>query len=175
MKLYQNKDLQDLFGNIKADAASFAQKVHEALTSCAFYAFKDGNTTPFNQLLDAVGNGTHVKGITRWVELVARIGRVSNGVIVVNKKVRDESGVIDEATFKPFYDEMSKVMWLNATPKQKTESVFDEADYLKRVIAKLTKEGYPELARMVKDAELDYSINQRNAQQEIADELAAQQ
>jgi hypothetical protein len=174
MKLLQIAALQALFGTIKSDAATFANNVQEALITCAYFAFKDGNTTPFNQLLAAVGNGTHIAGITRWIELVAGIGRVNKGVIILNKKVRDESGVIDEVTFQPFYDEMSKVMWLNAAPKQKAESVFDEADYVKRVVAKLTKEGYPKLAAMIKDTELAYAINARKEQEELEARVKAE-
>ena len=155
---YDMKQLNTKIRSIKTNAATFRTLVQEALIAAAFFAFKDGNVTPFNNIIEAAGNGTHIQGITMWVELCAGIGRVKKGVIVLNKKVRDESGVIDEATFAPFLEEMSKVSWFEIAGKQKPESVFDEGAYLKRVTKKLTDEGYTDLAEAIKQAELAWLV-----------------
>lgn len=154
---------------IKSGAEKFRGLVHDALIHAAYFAFKDGNTTPFNDLIEAVGNGTHIKGITMWVELVAGIGRVRDEKIVLNKKVMTQSGVIDLATFEPFKQEMEKApRWFEITGKQKPESVFDEGAYMKRVIKKLTEEGYADLADQLKQTELKWLVQKAAAAGENA-------
>jgi len=155
---------------IAKHSAAFNKMVQEMLVSAAYYAFTQGSTTEFNRLIAACGNGVHVKGITMWIELVAGIGRVHNGEIVLNKKIRDASGVIDYETFKPFEDEMRKIAWHEIAGTQKQESVFDEGSYMKRVITKLTKEGYAGLADVLKQAELQYFAQQAMARAELTRE-----
>lgn len=166
MNIHTGEQLQGCIKKLQKHSSVFNKMVQEALISCAFYAFKDGNCTPFDQLIEAVGPGVHIKAITRWVELVAGIGRVYKGKIVLNKKVRDMSGVIDLETFRPFYDEMIQVKWYDAAGKQQLESVFDEGTFMKRVITKLTKEGYAGLAVAIQQAELQYLAGIAQAQRD---------
>lgn len=170
----------DNLKKLRTDSKAFANLVQEMLVSAAFFAFKDGNCTPFNQMIEAVGPGTHLAGITRWIELVAGIGRVKEGKIVLNKKVREDSGVIDEKTFAPFEEEMRKVMWHDTTPRQKAESVFDEGSYMKRVLKKLTDQGFGDLADALKQAELAWLVKHatskgNNATAEAGTPAAAEQ
>lgn len=161
-------------GKIARHSAIFNNMVQEMLISAAFYAFTQGSTTEFNRLISACGNGVHVKGITMWIELIAGIGRVHNGEIVLNKKVRDMSGVVDYATFAPFEAEMRKVAWYEVAGEQKKESVFDEGAYMKRVIQKLTKEGYAGLAEAIQQAELQYLAHQAMAVQTLTTEVVTE-
>jgi hypothetical protein len=170
MNIFTGEQLQGCFKKLSKHAGVFNKVVQDALLSCAYYAFKDGNTTPFDQLIAAVGPGVHVKAITRWIELVSGIGRVYKGAIVLNKKVRDMSGVIDLDTFKPFYDDMTQVMWFDAAGKQKMESVFDEGVYLKGVCTKLTKNGWAGLAEAIKQAELQYLVQAAASQRDDAEQ-----
>lgn len=157
MTIQTKQALNGTIRSIKTNAKKFRELVQEALISCAFYAYKDGNMTPFNDLLAAVGNGTHIQGITRWIELVSMIGRVKDKQIVLNKKVRDQSGVIDEKTFAPFEADMrAGAPWFEVAGKQQPESVFDEGQYMKRVYKKLADNGYPGLAEELKQAELKF-------------------
>lgn len=149
---------------ISTTAGKLRDQVHLALIAAAYFAFKDGNTTPFNQIIASCGNAAHIKGITMWIELVSGIGRVEDEVIVLNKKVREQSGVIDEASFQQFADEMDKVKWYEVAGEQKPESVFDEGEYMKRVTKKLTKEGYSDLAEALKQTELKWLIARRKAE-----------
>lgn len=156
---------------ISKHAGVFREMVQNMLVSAAFFAYKDGNVTPFNQLINAVGNGTHIKGITMWIELVAGIGRVNNGQIVLNKKVREMSGVIDEKSFEEYEKDMRKIAWYEVAGKQKAESVFDEGAYMKRVIKKLTDEGYAGLAETIKKAELAWLVAQSQSQQQEPEQV----
>lgn len=171
MTIQSKQSLTKTIRSIKSSAGKFRELVQEALISCAFYAYKDGNTTPFNDLIAAAGNGTHIQGITRWIELASMIGRVKDGEIVVNKKVRDQSGVINEETFAPYEKAMrAAAPWYEIAGKQKPESVFDEGQYMKRVYKKLTENGYPGLAEELKQAELKFlarsaaSVSKANAE-----------
>lgn len=159
---------------IAKHSAVFNRMVQELLISAAFFAFKEGSTTEFNRLITACGNGVHLKAITMWVELISGIGRVYKGEIVLNKKVRDMSGVVDADTFAPFEKEMRQVNWWEVTGEQKAESVFDEGAYMKRVISKLTKEGYAGLAEALQQAELAYLAQAARAASE-ADEVTAEE
>ena len=158
MAIMTMQNLNRSIRKLGTHAVAFRQMVQESLVSAAFFAFRDGNVTPFNQIILAVGNGTHIKGITMWVEIAAGIGRVKDGAIVLNKKVRDQSGVIDEATFAEFEAEMCKINWWEVAGKQHAESVFDEGVYMKRVIKKLTDKGYSDLAETIKQAELGWLV-----------------
>jgi hypothetical protein len=170
MAILTNEQFNRGLGKIAKHSAIFNNMVQEMLISAAYYAFKEGSTTEFNRLITACGNGVHVKALTRWIELVSGIGRVLNNEIVLNKKVRDMSGVIDYETFKPFEAEMRKITWYDFSGEQKKESVFDEGAYMKRVIQKLTKEGYAGLAAEIQQAELKYLAQQAMAVTELVAE-----
>lgn len=156
-------------------AAVFRNMVQEMLISSAFYAYKEGSTTEFNRLLSAVGEGTHKSSITRWIELVSGIGRVKGGQIVLNKKVRDESGVTDYASFQQYEDDMRAVNWWETEPEQRLESVFDEGAYMNRVYKKLISNGYAGLADALKQSELVYLAQAAAAlrdEEEVVEETA---
>lgn len=144
--------------SISTNAATFRADVQEALISASYYAFKDGDSGPLNRVLDAVGEGTRKKGITMWVELVAGICRVKEGKFVLNKKIRDQSGVINEATFAEFEEELRKVAWWEVAGKEKVASVFDTDKYMDSVLKKLEKEGQASLASDLRDALIAYHV-----------------
>lgn len=158
MAVMNPKALATSIKNISTNATKMREAVQEALVSAAYYAFKDGDTGPFNHILDAVGNGTHKKGITMWIEICAGIGRVKDGKIVLNKKVRGESAVTDEASFAEYEAEMRKVAWHEIAGVQKAESVFEATKYIDNVIKKLERENCLELANMIRQTELAYRI-----------------
>ena len=158
MAIMSSKQLSSSIKSIKNNAAKLREQIHEALVSATFYAYKDGNTTTLDQIVEAVGNGTHKRGITMWVELVAGIAHVKEGKFALNKKIRNESGVTDEATFASIEEEIRKVAWYEVAGEQKVESVFDADKYLDNVVKKLTRENQTELANMVKDLLISYHI-----------------
>jgi len=166
MKIMTNDQLQGMFRKLTKHSAAFNNMVQDALLTCAYYGYKDGNTEPFNQLIGSVGPGVHLQHITRWIELVAGIGRVHKERIVLNKKVFEVAGVTNEETFQEHYDNMAPIMWHEAGGKQRAESVFDEGAYMKRVLKKLSAEGYAGLAAALKQAELAYLVKMAESERD---------
>jgi len=137
---------------------SFAADVQEALISSAYYAMKDGNTTPLNDLLASLGTVARLKGFTVWVELFCPV-RVKNEQFVLNKAAAKEYTVVDEASFAEYEAAMRDApRWDKIIAKEKAESVFSEQKYMERVIKKLIEEGEKELADVLAAAELAYRI-----------------
>ena len=106
-----------------------------------YFAFKDGNTTPLNSILDMAVNSKaiDVKRVTLWVELHAGIARVKKEQFVLNKKVRDDSNVTDEESFAPFETSLRTVAWYDIMGKKKATSVFEIDSALEQAIKSITK------------------------------------
>jgi hypothetical protein len=146
--------------SIRTNAVKMREQIHEALISCAYYAVKDGNTNPFNQLLDAVGSTARLKGITMWSEVYGFV-RVKDEKFVLNKSARKEADVTDEASFASFEAEMrSGPKWWEIVGKEAVTSIFDPSKYIEGVIAKLDKEGYKDFAEGVKGLLADAKKNE---------------
>jgi len=144
--------------SVAKSGEKFANDVQEALVSCAFYVMKDGNTTPLNDLLDAVGTGTRIRGLTVWAELFCPV-RIKDDRFVLNKGAAKEYAVTDEASFAEYEETMRAApRWDKIIGKEKAESIFDEGKYMERVIKKLIEEGEAELAEVLKNAEMAYRI-----------------
>ena len=138
--------------SIKGNSHKLRDQIQDALISCAYYAVKDGQVTPFNQLLEAVGTNTRVKGLTAWAETWGFV-RIVHGKFELNKHARKEAHVRDEADFEAFEAAMrSAPSWYDIVPKEKVESIFDASHYLTNVLAKLDKEGQKELADVIEKA-----------------------
>jgi hypothetical protein len=115
--------------------------VQDLLIYGCYKAFKDGNTTPLNAVLDmAVHSKTvDVRRVTRWVEIHAGIARIKDEKFILNKKVRDESGVTDEDSFTPYETILRSLNWYDIEGKTKPKSVWDFEDYLGTVIKTLER------------------------------------
>lgn len=170
MGIMAQKQFSTELAKVRKNTAALRDSVQELLVTGAYYCLKDGDPGNLNRVLEAAQSlgALHVEGITRWVELAAGCARLHKGAFVLNKKVRDEAGIIDEATFAPHEAEMRKVAWYEIAGKQTPPSVFETGDYLKRVIAKLTKEGYADLADEIKQTELRWLLHHATAAGENA-------
>ncbi len=156
MSVMNSKQFSSKVNAIKNNSAKFAEDVHEVLITATFYAHTTGDIRPFNRVLEAVGDGTRKKGITMWIELIAGIGRVKDGEIVLNKKARNEAGITSEERFADIEPDLRAVRWDQVVGKEKVASVFDEGRYMNGVYSKLTTNGYAGLADHLKRAELEY-------------------
>jgi hypothetical protein len=156
--------------SIRNNTKNLRTQVQEALISCAYHAVKDGQITPFNQLLDAVGNGTRVKGLTLWAETYGFV-RVKEGRFVLNKSARDKTAVLNEDDFAPFEKAMREdVQWYDMVPKEAVKSAFDPSTYLTHVLEKLEKEGVKEIVPYIEKAIAEF--NQAQAIKSLATEAA---
>lgn len=173
MAVMSNQKLASQIKSIKGNSAKLAEQIHEVLISCAYQAYAHGQTTPFNNLLEAVRNTTRLKGITMWAEVHGCV-RIQNDKFVLNKKVRQEAGVENEADFEAFEVEMRKApKWFEMLPKQKADSIFDLDQYATSVETKLSKEGYIGLAEAVKNLINEYHAAQKAEISEFMQELVA--
>ena len=150
MSVMTAKQLTSAIKSIRTSREKFQEQVHEALIASTFYAMKDGNVTPFNQLLDAVGNATHIRGITMWAETYAPV-IIRQGVFTLNKSAAKEHNVTTEADFEAYEAEIRQgAKWYEISGPQKAVSIFDPANYLGKVADKLEKEGFVELAKSIR-------------------------
>lgn len=136
---------------------AFREEVQELLVSCAYQAAM-GNPNYANELLDAVRDTVHIKGLTLWCETFAPLV-VRQDKFQINKGMAKTMHVTNEADFAPYEAEMRKSKWWEMAAPQKAKSVFDAVDYttdaLDRIAVKLNKEGAPDLARLVADMARD--------------------
>lgn len=158
MAIMNPKKLAQTIGAVGKASERFAEVVQEALISCAYYAMKDGNVTPFNQLLDAVGTGTRIKGLTAWTELFAPV-HVKDERFVLSKAAAREFHIKDEEDFTEYESAMRGApRWDKIVAKEKPESIWDTSKYMDKVYKKLDAQGEHDLVAALKDAELAYRI-----------------
>lgn len=159
MTIMTAKQLTVAIKGIKTNRVKLQDSIQEALISATFYAMKDGNTTPFNQILDAVGNATHIKGITMWAEVNAPV-IVRDKAFTLNKTAAKELDVTRIEDFTPYEEDMrSGAKWYEIAGAQKVESIFDPMGYLGKVADKLQKEGFEELAQSIRAAKGGFEMN----------------
>lgn len=141
MSVMSAKSLSAKIKSFAKRGEKFKLEVHEALISCAFYAMKDGNITPFNDLLKAVGSTTRVKGITMWAETFAPV-YVKAGKFEYSKAAAKALTVKNEDDFAEYEAAMREApMWADMVPNEKVESIWDAGNYLENVIKTLRKHG----------------------------------
>jgi hypothetical protein len=152
MPLIAKGVLSSRIANVKKSKEAFRTDVQEVLISCAFQAAM-GNPNYANELLEAVRDTVHIKGLTLWLETYAPLV-VRQDKFVINKGMAKTMHVTCEADFSEYEKEMSKVNWWEMAAPQKATSVFDAVDYttegLQRMADKLHKNGAPDLANEVK-------------------------
>jgi hypothetical protein len=159
MSVMTSKQLSSAIKSIKTNRVKLQENIQEALIAATFYAMKDGNITPFNQLLDAVGNATHLKGITMWAETYAPV-IIRKGEFTLNKTMAKEHDINSEADFAPYEVEIrAGAKWFEIAGEQKVVSIFDPANYLGKVADKLAKEGFPDLAYQLRAVKGDFEMH----------------
>ena len=141
MAIQSIKELNKSIKAIGTNANKFRGAVHTALIACAYHSAKDGQITPFNDLLKAVGNGTRKAGIVLWAETYGFV-QLKNGEFINNKAGRVGHSITDEASFEPYRVKMeTSPHWADIVPAEKNVSVFDQNKYLLDVLARITAKG----------------------------------
>lgn len=145
---------------ITGSKKAFRESVQQALVAATYLCLKhSGGTTPFQQILDAVGTTAHRQGITKWAETFAPV-QLLNNKIVLNKsayKLMDKDSAISD--FAAFIEEsgMMETYWDEiAKDENKTVSVFNLDTTLENFLKKLDKNGLPGLAIAIREAEQAY-------------------
>lgn len=153
-----NKQFANKIKSIAASTSKMREDVQSALIAATYLCLKNSNgTTPFQQILDAVGTAAHRQGITEWAETFAPV-MLRDGKIVGNKtayKAMDIEGIL--ADFDKFIAEsgMDQVKWYEiAKEKNTTETVWNFGGACDSLFKKLEKNGMPDLAKQLR-AEYD--------------------
>lgn len=163
MSIMSPKDLSKTINAIGKASEKFATVVQEALISCAYYAMKDGNTTPYNDLLEAVGDSTRIKGLTAWAELFSPV-HIKEGRFALSKGAAKQIHVTCAEDFAEYESEMrAGPRWDKIVAKEQRESIWDSGKYLERVTKKLNSQGEHDLAKAIMDAELAVRIKRTKA------------
>ena len=155
-----NKQFSGKITSIKATTGKMQALVQEALIAATYLCLKNsGGTTPFQQILDAVGTAAHRQGIVSWAETFAPV-MLREEKLVLNKTAyseMDKEGIL--ADFDGFIAEsgMAEVKWYEiAKDKNTSVSVFDLDKTLDNFCKKLEKNAMPGLAAAIRKAEQDY-------------------
>ena len=151
MPVMNSKELKASIKSIGTNAAKLREAIQEALVSCAYYSMKDGNTEAFNQLLQAVGSATRIKGLTAWAEQFAPV-LIKEGRFTLNKTAMKNIVVTNEEDFAEYEAEMRQVNWWETVQPEKAESIFDVTKYLDRVMKHLAENGAIELKGCIEAA-----------------------
>lgn len=170
MAVMTSKKLASQIKSIKSNSKKVREQIQEALISCAYQASR-GNLNYFNDLLDAVGTATRIKGLTLWAETYGFV-RVQNEKFVLNKSAVKEAHIESEADFVEFENIMrASPAWFDMVSKEVVRSAFDAGNYLASVLAKLEKENCVEVVPFLVKAIDDY--NKKVAHDNlVADEMA---
>jgi len=174
MALLNTRQLKAKIKSIGSQSNKMRGIIHEVLVSCAFHSAKDGQITPFNDLLEAVGNGTRKAGIVMWAETYGFV-RYEKGVFLNNKESRKGVVVTNEADFA----EYKKIMdtsphWADMVKPEPVKSIFDVSKYLSNVLAKLAAEGSDDVVPYIERAIAEYNVAlELKVQAEALAELAS--
>ena len=143
--------LSNRIQNARKTKEAFRDDVQEILVSCAYQAAR-GNPNFANELLEALRDTVHIKGLTLWLEAFAPLV-VRKDAFAINKGMAKKMNVESEADFAEYEREMRKVKWWEMVAPQKAKSVFDGVDYaneaLERAAKKLNDNGQLELAAVM--------------------------
>lgn len=144
------------------DIVSVRSNIQKLLVSATYLCLDNsGGTTPFQQILDAVGGTAHRAGISTWMETFAPVRMVKEKVLL-NKTAWD---ALDReaalANFEQFIvdtemNEPTNLWYVIAKHKNDTPSIFDLDKTFDAFLKKLEKNNLPELASAMRKAEQEY-------------------
>lgn len=166
-----NKKFTGNITAIKAATGKMRDLVQDALVAATYLCLKNsGGTTPFQQILDAVGTAAHRQGIVRWAETFAPV-MLREEKLVLNKAAyssMDKDTIL--ADFDSFIAEsgMVDVKWFEIAKSANTSvSVFDLDKTLDNFCKKLEKNDLPGLAAALRKAEQDYFTSAIKAELQV--------
>lgn len=147
---------------IKASIGSVRADIQAALVDATYLCLANsGGTTPFQNILDAVGNTAHRQGLTTWMETFAPVRMIKEKVLLHKAawEVLDREAAL--ANFEKFItdtgmNEPASLWYVIAKDKNTTESIFDLDKTLDAFIKKLEKNNLSGLGAAMRKAEQDY-------------------
>jgi len=164
MAVMSEKLLASKIASIGKSSKAFREAVQDAVVSAMFYAYKDHNPQPLNNLLVAVGNSTNVRALTHYCTTFGPV-YVKEDKFAVAKSAAKEAGITTPELFAGKEAEMRKVAWYDFnTEGNKPQNVWDTATRLDSFLSKLDKHDH-ELAEHLKREALAF-VGARNRKNE---------
>lgn len=142
--------------SVRGNSVKLREQIQEVLISCAYHVMKDGQVTPFNDLLDAVGNTAKAENIALWAKKHGCV-LVKQERFVINKEARGKVSVSSEEDFAEYEAEMrADTPWYDMTPNSPEPKPFDLVKYLDAVKKHLVKNHAEGLVQVLDVAFADY-------------------
>ena len=159
---------------IKSATVTMRDTVQEALVAATYLCIAhSGGTTPFQQILDAVGGAAHRQGISTWMETFAPV-RFVNDKVLLHK---DNWSKLDrDAVLADFDKHMQDIgandegmKWYQiAKAKNTIESIFNPESRINALLKALDGHEYGTLASYIREA-----VDKYNSAQDLAAKVVA--
>lgn len=148
------KQLSSLIKSIGAAAAKQREQVQQALIGCAYHAQVHRNTTPFDQLFTAVGNGVRKEGMLKWASLYAPV-HFKDGQVILSDKRQKETAAASEAQVIEALE--AAPLWCDLAKPEPVANPWDHSEQL----AKLREymDNFAKKAKKNNDTALVETIN----------------
>ena len=163
------KTLLSEIKRIGGSAVMVRGAIQDALIPCAYYAMKDGNVTPFRELLKAAVEGrVATKGIVAWAELFAPV-YIKDETFHLSQKSAKMYAVLDPESFEEYRTEMVKVKWYEIVGEERVKSTWAVDTYLEGVVKTLRKHGVDsDIVSKIESAEMEARIAKSALEAEVA-------
>ena len=160
-------------GNIRTSTVSMRDGIQDALVAATYLCIAhSGGTTPFQQILDAVGGAAHRQGISTWMESFAPVRFAKDKVLLHKDNWAKLDKVAALADFDAFMQSVGanddgKKWYQIAKEKNVTESIFNVESRLNSFLKALDNHAYGNLATYLRAA-----VDEYNSAQTLANETA---
>jgi hypothetical protein len=153
--------------SIKTSTVALRADIQSALIDATYLCLAhSGGTSPFQNILDAVGNAAHRQGITQWAETFAPVQLIKDKILL-NKTAWNALNLDDYRVnvilpeFEAYIEstgmnEASNLWYVIAKEKNTTTSVFDLDKSFDAFMKKLEKNDLSGLAEALRNAEQNY-------------------
>lgn len=159
---------------IRSATVTMRDAVQEALVAATYLCIAhSGGTTPFQQILDAVGGTAHRQGLATWMETFAPV-RFVNDKVLLHK---DNWSKLDkEVALADFGKHMQDIgandenmRWYQIAKRQNTtESIFNPESRVNALLKALDGHEYGTLASYIREA-----VDKYNAATDLANKVVA--
>jgi len=145
-------------GNIRSSTVAMRDGIQDALVAATYLCIAhSGGTTPFQQILDAVGGAAHRQGISTWMESFAPVRFVKDKVLLHKDNWVKLDKVAALADFEAFMqsvgaNEDGKKWYQIAKAKNVTESIFDPESRINLLLKALDSHECGTLAGYIREA-----------------------
>lgn len=168
-------------GNIRTSTVVMRDGIQDALRAATYLCLANsGGTTPFQQILDAVGGAAHRQGLATWMETFAPVRFVNDKVLLHKDNWSKLDRVAALADFDTFLNEIGVnddgMKWYQiAKAKNVTESIFNPESRINALLKALDGHAFGVLASYIREGVDKYNAAQDEAskvEQSIAGDKA---